>query len=49
MTPADWIVLLLGAGTIAWINWYFFLAQRRTGTSPRQVPERQAWRTPWTF
>ena len=42
MTSADWIVLLLGVGTIAWINWYFFLAPRRTGTSPRQVPEREA-------
>ena len=42
MTPADWIVLLLGVGTIAWINWYFLLAQRRTGTSHRQVPEREA-------
>ena len=28
MTAADWIVLAGGAAGIAWVNWYFFLAQR---------------------
>lgn len=28
MTTTDWIVIALGAGAIAWVNWYFFLAGR---------------------
>lgn len=28
MTAADWIVLLAGVASIAWVNWYFFLAER---------------------
>ncbi len=27
MTPAEIVVTLLGLGAIAWVNWYFFLAQ----------------------
>jgi len=26
MSPSEWIVILLGAAAIAWVNWYFFLA-----------------------
>lgn len=30
MTTIDWIVLLAGIAAIAWVNWYFFAAGRRT-------------------
>lgn len=30
MSGADWIVILAGAAAVAWVNWYFFLAPRRT-------------------
>ena len=33
MTPIDWAVVLAGILTIAWINWYFFLAERATATA----------------
>ena len=25
---ADWLVIAAGVATIAWVNWYFFLAER---------------------
>lgn len=28
MTTVDWLVLAGGTAGIAWVNWYFFLAQR---------------------
>jgi plastocyanin domain-containing protein len=28
MTGTDWLVVTGGAAAIAWINWYFFLAER---------------------
>ena len=28
MMAADWIALAAGVGVIAWVNWYFFLADR---------------------
>jgi hypothetical protein len=30
MTPVDWVVLAAGVAAIAWVNWYFFLAERRS-------------------
>ena len=30
MTGTEWLVVAGGAAAIAWINWYFFLAERRT-------------------
>jgi plastocyanin domain-containing protein len=33
MTPAEWAVVLGGFLTIAWINWYFFLAERASATA----------------
>lgn len=41
MTSAEWLVVLGGAGAIALVNWWFFLAQRRvavaeSGTSGAQ-------------
>ncbi len=32
MTTTDWMVLLAGIASIAWVNWYFFLAERATVT-----------------
>jgi plastocyanin domain-containing protein len=29
MTGSDWLVLLAGLAAIAWVNWYFFFAERR--------------------
>ncbi|HEX6940254.1 MAG TPA: hypothetical protein VF158_12645 [Longimicrobiales bacterium] len=31
MTPAEWAVVVGGIAAIAWINWYFFLAERGSG------------------
>lgn len=28
MQTVDWIVIVAGLGAIAWVNWYFFLAER---------------------
>ncbi len=28
MSTTEWVVVVLGLLTVAWINWYFFLAQR---------------------
>jgi plastocyanin domain-containing protein len=33
MTPVDWVVVVGGILTIAWINWYFFLAERASATA----------------
>jgi len=30
MSGTEWLVVVLGLLTVAWINWYFFLAQRGT-------------------
>jgi len=31
MTPVEWAVALGGVAAIAWVNWYFFLAERPAG------------------
>jgi plastocyanin domain-containing protein len=28
MNTTDWIVIAAGLGAVAWVNWYFFLAER---------------------
>ena len=33
MTLAEWAVVLGGLLTVAWINWYFFLAERASATA----------------
>lgn len=33
MTPMEWGVVLGGIATIAWINWYFFLAGKATASA----------------
>jgi plastocyanin domain-containing protein len=32
MSTADWIVVFGGVAAIAWVNWYFFLAERSVTT-----------------
>lgn len=34
MTPLDWVVVVAGIAAIAWVNWYFFLAERRLAPAP---------------
>ncbi len=29
MSALDWMVVATGIAAIAWVNWYFFLAERR--------------------
>jgi hypothetical protein len=36
MTPIEWVVVVAGIAAIAWVNWYFFLAERRA------APAREA-------
>lgn len=31
MDATNWLVIALGVASIAWVNWYFFLAQRSEG------------------
>jgi plastocyanin domain-containing protein len=33
MSPLEWTILLAGAAAIAWVNWYFFLAGRRSAVA----------------
>ena len=33
MTATDWVVLLAGIGAIAWVNWYFFMAERASASA----------------
>ena len=40
MTPVEWAVVLGGLLTIAWINWYFFLAERATATASTSEAKR---------
>lgn len=31
MVALDWIIVAAGIAAIAWVNWYFLFAERRTG------------------
>jgi hypothetical protein len=31
MTALDWTIIAAGIAAIAWVNWYFLLAERRVG------------------
>jgi hypothetical protein len=35
MNALDWVVIVAGAGAIAWINWYFFVAGDRSNGARR--------------
>ena len=32
ITTTEWLVILGGLAAIAWVNWYFFLAERAAGS-----------------
>jgi plastocyanin domain-containing protein len=43
MSTTDWIVVLGGLAAIAWVNWYFFLAERSVATvRGTSVPDASA-------
>ena len=31
MASTDWLVIVIAAAAIAWVNWYFFFAERQSG------------------
>lgn len=33
LAPTDWLLITAGAAAIAWVNWYFFLAERSTASA----------------
>ena len=35
MSGSAWLAIVVGIAAIGWVNWYFFLAQRRSGASER--------------
>lgn len=37
MSATDWLVIVGGGAAIAWVNWYFFLAQRAAVTASTEV------------
>jgi plastocyanin domain-containing protein len=43
MSTIDWIVVLGGVAAIAWVNWYFFFAERSVATvAGASVPDASA-------
>jgi plastocyanin domain-containing protein len=42
MTGTEWLVVAGGVAAIAWINWYFFLAQPATATATAAVASEAA-------
>ncbi len=39
MDVTDWAAILGGAGAIAWVNWYFFVAGRADAAPARKEKE----------
>ncbi len=33
MTGSEWLVVAAGIAAIAWVNWYFFFAERRSASA----------------
>ena len=46
MNATDWIVVAGGIAAIAWVNWYFFLAERGTAIAAAPVSGGGAARIP---
>ena len=44
MASTDWLVIVIAAAAIAWVNWYFFFAERQsakaksTAAGPQEIP-----------
>jgi plastocyanin domain-containing protein len=41
MTTSAWVVIAIGGAAIAWVNWYFFFAERRSATATRSADIQQ--------
>lgn len=41
MTASDWLVVAAGVAAIAWVNWYFFFAERMAAVATTTVGGRQ--------
>ncbi|HUQ82970.1 MAG TPA: cupredoxin domain-containing protein [Gemmatimonadaceae bacterium] len=41
MTAGDWIVIAAASAAIAWVNWYFFFAERSSATAAATVSGAQ--------
>ena len=41
MSATDWLVVAAGVLAIAWVNWYFFLAERTASVATTSVGGRQ--------
>lgn len=41
VNPTDWIVIIAGLGAVAWVNWYFFFAERSTAAVSSDASGRQ--------
>ena len=43
MSGTEWMVVIAGIAAIAWVNWYFFLAQRggKPATNSAAAPAGQ--------
>lgn len=39
MDMAEWLVVLGGIAGIAWVNWYFFFAERSTTAERSRQPK----------
>lgn len=40
MTGMEWVVIAGGTAMIAWINWYFFLAERESPPASEEVDKK---------
>jgi len=40
MTGLDWVVIAGGTAMIAWINWYFFHAGRKSPTASEEADKK---------
>ena len=43
MTGMEWLVVIAGAGAIAWVNWFFLFVERRdrSPAKPQGTSEEQ--------
>jgi len=41
INSTDWIVIVAGLGAVAWVNWYFFFADRSAASASSDAAGRQ--------
>ncbi|MEO7822756.1 MAG: hypothetical protein ABIS15_04040 [Gemmatimonadaceae bacterium] len=44
MTGSEWLVVAAGIAAIAWVNWYFFFAERHAPSAAGRQGESEAER-----